>query len=66
MSASTTPRSVDTAFAYPTTNGTALHTVQVPSNPALSGLELFAQWAVTAAVNPLGLVTSEGLAIRVR
>ncbi len=39
--------------------GAASHTVPVPNNPVLAGLELFYQWVVLdGAANPIGLVTS--------
>ncbi|MCU0862781.1 MAG: S8 family serine peptidase [Planctomycetes bacterium] len=40
-------------------DGTALRSIQVPSNASLAGLMLFHQWAVLDPANPLGIVMSD-------
>lgn len=58
--------SLDLTLLSLTPNGTATETLSLPPNPAISGSRLFAQWLVSTTANALGLLASEGVAIRVR
>lgn len=44
-------------------HGEAVHTMTIPNDPNLVGLELFSQWAVSDTGNALGLVTSNAVAL---
>jgi CHRD domain len=47
--------------------GCAHHTVNVPANPALTGMLLYSQWFLfDAAANPFGFTTSNGLDLQVQ
>ena len=48
-----------TLFLLTTAAGTATHSVGVPSATSYIGVELFHQWAVLDAANPLGIIVSD-------
>jgi cytochrome c peroxidase len=45
--------------------GFASHPIRVPSNPSLSGFELFAQWLVIDPASPAGVASSDAISLRV-
>ena len=45
-------------FTATTTSGTASLTINVPNDTALSGVNLYHQWAIVDNVNALGLVVT--------
>jgi len=47
-------------------SGAANHTLTMPTNPALAGLHLFAQWGAVSTANALRLVLSDAVRIRMR
>lgn len=58
--------SPDIVVFHSTPAGSASQALSLPPGGITVGVEVFAQWAVLAAVNPLGLVTTEGVTIRMR
>jgi hypothetical protein len=58
--------SSDVVILQSATGGLASQALALPGTPALSGMTAYAQWGVLAPVNPLGLVTTAAVEIRVR
>ena len=48
-----------TQFMFTSATGTATNSLVVPNSTSYIGLELFHQWAVFDAANPLGIVVSD-------
>jgi hypothetical protein len=47
-------------------NGIASFQVSLPVNPAIQGMEIFAQSVSSASANALGFVSSDAVVIRLR
>jgi len=59
VSADITYDSDATQFLFTSATGTATYSIAVPNSTSYIGIELFHQWAVFDAVNPLGIVVSD-------
>lgn len=57
---------IDECYSLATPSGEASRTLVLPPSSVLSGLEIYAQWLVCAPGNALDLLSSEGVAIRIR
>jgi hypothetical protein len=58
--------SPDIALLQPVAAGGAVLPIAVPNSPSLAGALLFGQWVLPAPVNAAGMVTTEGVMLRVR